>query len=127
MGDGIAAGGVTFVGRGPGIADGGVARTSHAAVDFPVPGVEQRVLLWRRAFPSEMWFDQGADLPRLLSRLELTGGNILNVARAACSEARARGTRAISLEDTLLGVEAEVEREGRVFLHLLSGRAARPT
>ena len=97
------------------------------SVRFTTPGPAEREALWRRSFPDDMWFDQGADLPIMLGRLELTGRNIRNAAADTVRDARARRSEAIRLDDVLLAIEREVQREGRVFLHLLSGTASSPS
>lgn len=104
-----------------------LAAMDGQAVRFTVPGRADRETLWRHAFPETMWFDQNADLPLMLGRLELTAPNIRNAAADTVREARARGSEAIRLEDVLLAIEREVQREGRVFLHLLSGTALPPS
>ncbi len=50
-------------------------------VNFPFPSREDRVRIWQRAFPSQTPLN-GLDYP-FLSRLNLTGGNIHNIALSA--------------------------------------------
>ena len=50
-------------------------------VDFPFPDASQRLLIWHKVFPPETPLD---DLDyELLSRMEISGGSIRNIALAA--------------------------------------------
>ncbi|SFE85628.1 ATP-binding protein [Nitrosomonas sp. Nm166] len=48
-------------------------------VEFPFPGSEERKEIWRKIFPSNTPIDENLDLQRL-AKMNLTGGNIHNVA-----------------------------------------------
>lgn len=68
--------------------DKAFVRRLRFIVDFPFPAIEERTEIWRRIFPSETPVDENLDCARL-ARLNLTGGNIHNVAlNAAFSAAR---------------------------------------
>jgi len=58
--------------------DGAFMRRLRFLVDFPFPNAEDRRGIWRKVFPEEVPVD-GLDYDSL-SRLELAGGNIRNVA-----------------------------------------------
>jgi len=58
-------------------------------VDFPFPGAEGRRNIWRKVFPHQMPVD-GLDYDSL-SRLELAGGNIRNIALNAAFLAASEG------------------------------------
>lgn len=68
--------------------DAAFTRRLRFIVNFPFPGVPERQEIWRHVFPTEA-FTKGLDFGRL-ARLNLTGGNIHNVAlNAAFLAARA--------------------------------------
>ncbi len=94
-------------------------RRFNAIVRFPFPGEAERVAIWRKSLPPGIPFEDGLDLPALLGRFELAGGNIINVVQHACIEAIARGSDVIRLDDALKGIRREVEKEGKVFKNLL--------
>ncbi|HUF08994.1 MAG TPA: ATP-binding protein, partial [Rhodothermales bacterium] len=94
-------------------------RRFNAIVRFPFPEEEQRVAIWRVSLPDGARFENGIDLPALLGRFELAGGNIINVVQHACLAALARGSDAIRLDDALKGIQREVEKEGKVFTNVL--------
>jgi len=90
--------------------DTAFVRRLRFIVDFPFPGVTERKAIWQRVFPPEAR-TQGLDFERL-ARLNLTGGNIHNVAlNAAFLAARADG--AISMRLVLDAARAEFRKLGR--------------
>jgi SpoVK/Ycf46/Vps4 family AAA+-type ATPase len=58
--------------------DGAFTRRLRFIVSFPFPGLAERRDIWRKAFPPQT-LTKGLDFDRL-ARLNLTGGNIHNVA-----------------------------------------------
>jgi len=95
-------------------------RRFNAIVRFPFPEEEHRAAIWRVSLPDGARFENGIDLPALLGRFELAGGNIINVVQHACLSALARGSDTIRLDDALKGIQREVEKEGKVFTNVLS-------
>jgi hypothetical protein len=90
--------------------DTAFVRRLRFIVDFPFPGVTERKAIWQRVFPPEAR-TQSLDFERL-ARLNLTGGNIHNVAlNAAFLAARAAG--AISMRLVLDAARAEFRKLGR--------------
>lgn len=94
--------------------DEAFARRFQAMVYFAPPDAEQRARLWRGVL--------GADAPLAadvaieeLARAELTGGQIINVARHARLRALSRGgeAEAMSRTDLLNGIRREFRKEGR--------------
>ena len=77
-------------------------------------------IVWRKSLPENVQFEGGVDLPALLGKFELAGGNIINVVQHACIEAIARGSDCLRLEDALKGVRREVEKEGKVFKNVIA-------
>lgn len=64
-------------------------RRLRFVVDFPFPDVEQRTRIWQRVFPKEAAVD-GLSHP-ILARMEISGGNIKNIALNAAFGAAAQG------------------------------------
>lgn len=61
------------------VLDKAFVRRLRFIVDFPFPGIEQRKEIWQKVFPVDTPVDDALDYPRLAT-LNLTGGNIYNVA-----------------------------------------------
>ncbi len=90
-------------------------RRFNAIIGFPFPEEAERVAIWRVSLPSQARFEDGVDLPAVLGKFELAGGSIINAVQHACISAIARDSDMIRLEDALMGIRREVEKEGKVF------------
>ena len=85
-------------------------RRLRFVIDFPFPGVAQRTMLWRKAFPASMP-TQGIDAERL-ARLNLTGGHITVIALNAAFAAARAGTP-VTMPIVLDAARAEFRKLGR--------------
>jgi hypothetical protein len=90
--------------------DTAFVRRLRFIVDFPFPGLVERKAIWKGVFPPEAK-TRGLDFDRL-ARLNLTGGNIHNVALNAAFLA-ARADRAVSMPLVLDAARAEFRKLGR--------------
>jgi AAA+ superfamily predicted ATPase len=99
-------------------------RRFNAIVRFPFPTEAERIAIWRKSFPPGARFENDVDLPALLGKYELAGGNIINVVQRACLAAIARGSEVIRVADALKGIRREVEKEGKVFKPLAGEEVA---
>ena len=71
--------------------DGAFVRRLRFVVNFPFPGPAERVAIWQRAFPQKTPLGD-LDLQRL-AKLNITGGNISNIALNAAFLAAQSGSR----------------------------------
>jgi SpoVK/Ycf46/Vps4 family AAA+-type ATPase len=99
--------------------DDAFLRRFNAIIRFPFPDEGERVAIWRSSLPARVCFEDGADLPALLGRFELTGGSIINVVQHVCIAAITRDSTVITLADALRAIQREVEKEGKVFRNVL--------
>jgi len=90
--------------------DTAFVRRLRFIVDFPFPGVAERKAIWKGAFPPEAK-TLGLDFDRL-ARLNLTGGNIHNVALNAAFLA-ARADSVISMPLVFDAARSEFRKLGR--------------
>ena len=97
-------------------------RRFNAIIQFPFPKQAEREQIWRKSFPDSAGFEEGVDLPAELASFELTGGNIINAVHHACIGALARGRQTITRDDALKGIRREMEKEGKVFKEVATGR-----
>lgn len=97
--------------------DDAFLRRFQSVIHFPMPKSDERLRIWREAFPSKARLDAGLNLPRLAERHELSGGIIMNVARYAALRtlARADTDATILAIDVEEGIRRELAKEGRAF------------
>ncbi len=79
-------------------------RRIRFVVQFPFPDFEERELLWRRAFPAQTPTHNLE--PRLLAQLQVSGGNIKNIALGAAFIAADAG-EAVGMQHIYRASEAE--------------------
>jgi hypothetical protein len=88
-------------------------RRLRFVVNFPFPGPEGRRLIWKRAFPAGAPLEHHDRVDRVdfdrLSRLNLTGGSIRNIAVNAAFTAAAR-RRSITMPDVTDAVRVELRK-----------------
>lgn len=90
-------------------------RRFNIIIKFPIPGKEERLLIWKKAFPPNVKFQEEVDIHTLASRYELAGGSIINVVQYACLQAIAREEEIIHWRDILQGIRREIQKEGKIF------------
>lgn len=83
-------------------------------IEYPFPGAEQRLQLWRNAFPEATPLDAGLDLPLLAEKAALSGGNINNIAVSAAFLAAAQ-QQPVTQAHVLQATEREYHKLGKVF------------
>ena len=101
--------------------DPAFGRRFESIVYFPLPRPEERLTLWRQAFPAAVRLDDEIDLMQIAQRHELSGGAIMNVVRHACltaaEQAAAAGGQSeprISADALQRGLRRELAKDGRV-------------
>lgn len=87
-------------------------RRFQSLVHFPVPGAQQRLRLWSRAFQKAP-VDPNIDFVQLSKDYKLSGGMIINVLRFCALSAVARETPMIYEEDVVEGIKNEFRKEGK--------------
>jgi hypothetical protein len=70
--------------------DTAFSRRFHLKVEFPLPGPEERIRLWRVQLKPSIPGSETIDVVSLATRFRLTGGQIKLIVRNACAEAAAR-------------------------------------
>jgi hypothetical protein len=88
-------------------------------VEFPFPSAADRVRVWRGAFPKEAEVN-GLDF-EALGRLEISGGNISNIALNAAFLAAGEGT-AIDMRHVLTAARREYSKIDKLMLEGDFGR-----
>jgi len=93
--------------------DEAFSRRFHVSVDFPKPSEDERLRLWKLAFPASVPLES-VDL-RALAGLDMTGATIMNAARTAALLAACDG-RVVRPAHIIEGISREYRRESRLLL-----------
>jgi hypothetical protein len=95
--------------------DEAFARRFQSMIYFPMPAPEERLRLWRGAFPEASRLEDSVDLANLAEEFEVTGGAIVNVLRYASLMALRRGTDTVRLHDIRQGIRREFRKDGKTL------------
>jgi hypothetical protein len=87
-------------------------RRIHVGIEFPLPEEEERLAIWRKAFPPTAPVE-GVDHEFLARQFKLSGGSIRNAALQAAFLAADSG-RAITMELVVHALKREFQKLGRL-------------
>lgn len=90
-------------------------RRFQSVVYFPIPGVEERFLLWEKAFDEELILEKSIDLKQLAKEYEISGATIGNVLRYCTLMALKRNSMSVLEDDLLEGIGRELAKEGKIL------------
>jgi AAA+ superfamily predicted ATPase len=94
--------------------DDAFTRRLRFLVDFPFPDAERRQQIWQLHFPVEAPISRQIDFAWLGRQLQITGGNIKNIALSAAFLAAEDGGE-IAMEHVLRGAKREFEKMGKLW------------
>jgi SpoVK/Ycf46/Vps4 family AAA+-type ATPase len=90
-------------------------RRLRFVIDFPMPGLDERLRIWRAAIPSGV-DARSLDLPFLADRFQLAGGHIRAIVFHACLQSASRGGgRRLDMPLVLRAVRRELDKLGRAI------------
>jgi AAA+ superfamily predicted ATPase len=95
--------------------DDAFVRRFHSIIKFSMPDDNERGEIWRKSFPTHTRFEDDKDIPQLVRKYELSGGNITNIVQYACLKAIEKKGDTIYLQDVLNGIKREMHKEGKPF------------
>ncbi len=95
--------------------DDAFSRRFQSIIYFPTPGFDERLSLWRKAFPAKVRLAGDINLSSLAQRYELTGGEIINIVQFACLRTLDRNDDLILFGDLYEGIKKEFQKEGRIM------------
>lgn len=95
--------------------DEAFSRRFQSVIYFPFPGPDERLQIWKNAFPEKVNFAKDVDLQAIAGQYELTGANIMNVIQYACLQALASDNKTIQMNDLRKGIAREYEKEGKIL------------
>lgn len=89
-------------------------RRFQSAILFPMPDIETRYMLWKKAFPSDFSLSTDIDLHAIAEKYELAGGAIINIVRFCVLMALKRANKIIELDDIEHAIIREFKKEGKI-------------
>jgi AAA+ superfamily predicted ATPase len=95
--------------------DDAFIRRFNAIIRFPLPSEGDRATIWKKSFPHHIGFNNNIDVPEVVKKFELTGGNIINIVQYSCLKALEKKHNEIFLDDVLNGIKREMHKEGKPF------------
>ncbi|WP_075187450.1 ATP-binding protein [Teredinibacter haidensis] len=95
--------------------DDAFSRRFQSLAYFPMPDVNQRFLLWQKAFCNATCLHESVDFKQLAKQHEITGGAIINVVRFAAIRMMNQGRNKVLLQDLETGISKEKKKQGRVL------------
>ncbi|HZK94639.1 MAG TPA: ATP-binding protein [Prolixibacteraceae bacterium] len=94
--------------------DDAFTRRFQAIIHFPMPGIDEREEIWRKAFPVQIEIAADIDWNQIATRYELTGAGIINVAHYCAVEILASNIFQLSLQLLETAIMREYIKEGKV-------------
>ncbi|MEM7382537.1 MAG: ATP-binding protein, partial [Bacteroidota bacterium] len=95
--------------------DKAFTRRFEALIHFPMPGPQERFLIWQKGFSSKAKLAEDLHLPTIAQRFELSGGAIMNVIRFVSLEAIRNNSNQITQRSIHEGIKREMIKEGKVL------------
>jgi len=95
--------------------DDAFIRRFQAVVDFPMPGPQDRLRLWKKSFSVKTHFEEKLDLKNYAQRYEIPGGVIMNIVQYSSLQSLKRGENIIRQRDVLEGIKKELRKSGRTL------------
>lgn len=93
--------------------DDSFTRRFESIIHFPMPKVEERLLLWKKGFSKASVLEDKVNLEEIAAKYELSGGSTMNVVRFSSLMALKRNSNEITLSDLEEGIKREFQKEGK--------------
>ena len=94
--------------------DEAFSRRFQALIHFPMPQPDERMEIWKKAFPAQIQISKDIDWQKIATRYELSGAGIINVAHFCAVEVLASKNHYLSLKRLESAIVREYIKEGRV-------------
>jgi SpoVK/Ycf46/Vps4 family AAA+-type ATPase len=106
--------------------DDAFTRRLNFLINFQMPGSVERIKMWQNIWPKNIQLDEEIDISALAQELEISGGNIRNIALSASFKAVADYDEIeekipkkiiINSKQLLHAVKQELRKTGRIIIH----------
>jgi hypothetical protein len=95
--------------------DEAFTRRLQAIIHFPKPQSRQRLKLWQNGFSPSCRPPGPDEIEKIAQQYDMSGGSIMNVIQYASLLALNRKSSFITVEDIVLGIKNEYNKEGRTI------------
>ena len=95
--------------------DDAFKRRFQSIIQFSFPDADERLRIWKNAFPLELQLEKSLKLPAIAQRYELSGAEIMNVVQYCCLQVLERGEQVVLQNDLLAGIKKEFLKEGKIL------------
>lgn len=90
-------------------------RRFQMMLEFKIPTVHERLILWRKGLTEDFEPDESVDLESIAQNYEITGGILINILRNLGVKAIKNKNRKIYHKDLLTAIEREFNKMGKTF------------
>jgi AAA+ superfamily predicted ATPase len=94
--------------------DDAFVRRFQTIIHFAMPSAEERYLMWKQAFPTQVTIAEDVCLENISNRFELSGSTIVNIVHYCCIELLANNKLSLELVDLERAIMRELLKEGKV-------------
>ena len=95
--------------------DDAFMRRFQSTIYFPLPGKEERQLLWKNGFSSAVQLSEEIDLKQIAHKYEIPGGIIMNVIQHCSLKTLSKGSNIIEYQDLMIGIRREYHKSRRTI------------
>ncbi len=90
-------------------------RRFQSITHFPMPKSNERLQLWRNAFPQKITLLKDVNLKKLSQQFELSGADIMNIVQHVCLHSFSKNTLKVSNKEILEGIQREFIKTGKII------------
>ncbi len=90
-------------------------RRFNSIIHFPMPGVQERLAIWKSIIPPKAKLAADVDLQAIATKYELSGSAIVSVIHYAALQTIYKSSETIDKNDLVEGIKREFEKDERVF------------
>jgi AAA+ superfamily predicted ATPase len=95
--------------------DEAFTRRFQSIIEFTLPGVAERKLIWEKNLPVQLKLNEDVDLLLISKKYEISGSNIVNIIQYCCLQLLHQNRDFITQSDLIKGIKREYSKENRLF------------
>lgn len=95
--------------------DNAFLRRLQSMIHFPMPGVDERLELWKNGFSESVELHEDINLQQIAEKYEISGGTIINIIQHSSLKALGRSSNQIWLKDIMRGIKREYHKKRRTL------------